>query len=66
MSPISDDADVPSPPIISLTKAEIEDLSVGELEARVAALAAEIERVKAVIVRKQHSKSAAEAVFGKG
>lgn len=65
MSPISDD-DAPPQPILSLTKAEIEDLSVAELEARVAALEAEIERVKGVIAGKQDSKSAAEAVFGKG
>ena len=61
---INDD-DLPPSPIISLTKAEIENLSVGELEARITELEAEIERVRAVIDTKQHSKSAAEAVFGK-
>ncbi|MEQ8748022.1 DUF1192 domain-containing protein [Pyruvatibacter sp.] len=58
------DEDIPPPPILSLTKADIENLSVPELEERVDALAAEIERVKAVIAQKQDSKSAAEAVFG--
>ncbi len=59
------DDDLPPPPVLSLTKAEIENLSVGELEERISALEAEIERVRAVIDTKQHSKSAAEAVFGK-
>lgn len=63
--PVTDD-DVPPPAILSLSKAEIEDLSVGELEARAVALEAEIVRVRAVIAAKQDSKSAAEAVFGKG
>ncbi|MEO0961471.1 MAG: DUF1192 domain-containing protein [Pseudomonadota bacterium] len=60
------DDDLPPPPILSLTKAEIEDLSVPELEERVVALEAEIVRVRGVIATKQDSKSAAEAVFGKG
>ena len=59
------DDELPPPPILSLTKAETEDLSVGELEARIVALEAEIMRVKDVIASKQDSKSAAEAVFGK-
>lgn len=60
------DDDLPPPPILSLTKAEIEDLSVPELEERIGALEGEIVRVRAVIATKQDSKSAAEAVFGKG
>ncbi|GAA6155201.1 DUF1192 domain-containing protein [Pyruvatibacter sp. HU-CL02332] len=60
------DDDLPPPPILSLTKAEIEDLSVPELEERIGALESEIVRVRAVIATKQDSKSAAEAVFGKG
>jgi uncharacterized small protein (DUF1192 family) len=59
------DDDLPPPPILSLTKAEIEDLSVPELEERIVALEAEIVRVRHVIATKQDSKSAAEAVFGK-
>lgn len=59
-----DEEDVAPAPILSLSKAEIEDLSVGELEARIGALEAEIARVRDVIARKQDSKSAAEAVFG--
>ncbi len=59
------DDEIPPPPILSLTKAEIEDLSASELEARIAALEAEIERVKGVLASKKDSKSAAEAVFGK-
>jgi len=60
------DDDAPSPPpILSLTKAEIEELSVGELEERIAALEAEIERARGLIAQKKDSKSAAEAVFGK-
>lgn len=61
-----DEDDVAPEAILSLSKAEIEDLSVGELEARIGALEAEIERVRAVIAQKQDSKSEAEAVFGKG
>ena len=60
-----DEEELSPPPILSLTKAEIEDLSVAELEARIAALEAEIERVRDVMAKKQDSKSAAEAVFGK-
>jgi len=59
------DDDLPPPPILSLSKAEIEDLSVAELEDRIVALEAEIARVRDVIASKQDSKSAAEAVFGK-
>lgn len=59
------DDDLPPPPILSLSKAEIEDLSVPELEERITALEAEIVRVRDVIATKQDSKSAAEAVFGK-
>ncbi len=59
------DDDLPPPPILSLTKAEIENLSVAELEERITALEAEIARVRDVIASKQDSKSAAEAVFGK-
>jgi len=61
-----DEDDLPPPAILSLTKADIETLSVGELEQRLVALEAEIARVRAVIGQKQHSKSAANAVFGKG
>lgn len=60
-----EDEDLPPPPVLSLTKAEIEELSVGELEARLEALKAEIVRVEGIIAGKQDSKSAAEAVFGK-
>lgn len=59
-----DEEDVAPAPILSLSKAEIEGLSVGELEARIGALEAEIARVRDVIAQKQDSKSAAEAVFG--
>ena len=59
------DDDLPPPPILSLTKADIEDLSVPELEERIVALEGEIVRVRDVIATKQDSKSAAEAVFGK-
>ena len=60
-----DEDDLPPPAILSLTKAEIETLSVSELEARIVALEAEIARVRRVVDQKQHSKSAADAVFGK-
>lgn len=60
------DDDLPPPPILSLSKAEIEDLSVAELEERIMALEVEVARVRDVIASKQDSKSAAEAVFGKG
>lgn len=64
MPPI-DEEDVPPPPVLSLSKTELENLSVAELEARIAMLEGEIERARALIGSKQDSKSAAEAVFGK-
>jgi uncharacterized small protein (DUF1192 family) len=43
----------------------LETLSVAELEQRIAAFSAEIERVKAELARKRAHESAAEALFKK-
>jgi uncharacterized small protein (DUF1192 family) len=44
----------------------LETLSLGELEARIAALHGEIARVEAEIARKKKQASAADALFKKG
>ena len=51
-------------PVKGITLGEpLESLSIGELEARIAALEAEIERVKDNVVRKRAHEAAADAVF---
>lgn len=65
MAPSSDD-ERPAGPVLTLTQAELETLSVHELEARRQALEAEIARIQDMIAAKRDSRSAAEAVFGKG
>ncbi len=44
---------------------KLDDLSVGDLEERLGALRAEIERVNAELTKKRASLAAADAVFGK-
>ena len=55
----------PTPPKSAGIGDNIETLSVAELEARIAAFTAEIERVKAELARKRAHESAAEAFFRK-
>lgn len=58
--------DVRPPPAKSASIGEnLETLSVAELESRIAAFAAEIERVKAELDKKRAHESAAAALFKK-
>lgn len=59
-----DDARPPPPRGASIGES-LETLSVAELEARIAAFAAEIERVKAELAKKRAHESAAAALFKK-
>jgi uncharacterized small protein (DUF1192 family) len=60
--PIEDD-DKPRPEITHELGQDLSLLSVDDIEARIAALAAEIERLKADAVKKQASRDAANAFF---
>lgn len=51
--------------LTELAREDLELLGEEELSDRIAALAAEIERTKAQIGRKQASRAAADAVFGR-
>jgi uncharacterized small protein (DUF1192 family) len=54
----------PKPPLKQATLGEsLETFSVGELEARIAALKAEIERVEAELASKKSHEAAAAALF---
>ncbi|WP_295555009.1 DUF1192 domain-containing protein [uncultured Hyphomicrobium sp.] len=55
----------PPPPRSASLGDNLETLSVAELESRIAAFSAEIERVKAELAKKQAHESAAEALFKK-
>jgi uncharacterized small protein (DUF1192 family) len=55
----------PTPPKSASIGDNLETLSVAELESRIAAFAAEIERLKAELDRKRAHESAAEALFKK-
>lgn len=55
----------PTPPKSASIGDNLETLSVAELEERIQAFAAEIERVKAELARKRAHESAAAALFKK-
>lgn len=55
----------PTPPKAASIGENLETLSVAELEARIAAFTAEIERVNAELARKRAHENAAEALFKK-
>lgn len=55
----------PEDPLVALGKQDLDPLSVDELQERVAALKAEIERVEAHMQRAQSHRSAAEELFKK-
>ena len=50
-------------PAVPLTVADIERMSIDELEERIVSLLAEIEQLGAVIEAKQAAKGAADSVF---
>jgi uncharacterized small protein (DUF1192 family) len=58
-----DPDDLPRPKPIPAIGAPLDSISVGELQDRVMAFEAEIQRLKAEIDRKQASKAAADAFF---
>ena len=55
----------PDDPLVALGKQDLDPLSVDELQERIAALKAEIERVDANMQRAQTHRSAAEELFKK-
>ncbi len=55
----------PAPPKAASLGENLENLSIAELEARIEAFAAEIERVKVELARKRAHESAAAALFRK-
>lgn len=57
------DEDVPPPPPRIDPLADLSHLSVHELEERIVALKAEIERVEAMLAAKRASRAAADAAF---
>jgi uncharacterized small protein (DUF1192 family) len=64
--PMDDDGPLrPEDPVAILIKQPLDPLSLAELDARVAALEAEIERVRAHRQRAVNHKSSAEALFKK-
>lgn len=56
----------PGDPLKELARQDLDPLSVGELAERIAALEAEIARVKAHVVAVEKHRSAAEELFKKG
>ncbi|MES2750933.1 MAG: DUF1192 domain-containing protein [Pseudomonadota bacterium] len=59
----ADDDDKPRPKITHVLGQDLSLLSVEDIEGRVAALAAEIERLKADAAKKRASRDAANAFF---
>lgn len=57
------DEEIKLKPVDPLTGGDISSLSVDEIEARIAALKAEIERLEAALVSKRASRAAADAAF---
>jgi len=55
----------PDDPMVALGKQDLDPLSVDELQERIAALKAEIERVEAHMQRAETHRSAAEELFKK-
>ena len=55
----------PDDPLVALGKQDLDPMSVDELQERIAALKAEIERVQAHMLRAQSHRSAAEELFKK-
>jgi uncharacterized small protein (DUF1192 family) len=55
----------PDDPLVALGKQDLDPLSVDELQQRIAALKAEIQRVQAHMQRAQSHRSAAEELFKK-
>jgi len=55
----------PDDPLVALGKQDLDPLSVDELQERIAALKAEIERVEAHMQRAETHRSAAEELFKK-
>ena len=53
-------------PLIDLAKEDLELYSVEDLQERISDLEAEIARARAMVERKRASRSAADALFGKG
>ncbi|GGC64180.1 DUF1192 domain-containing protein [Chelatococcus reniformis] len=60
--PFVDDRPRPKPPVHEIGQ-DLATLSLAELDERVAALTAEIERLKAARTRKEASRNAADSVF---
>ena len=58
--------DKPDDPLTLLTKQDLDPLSVEELEARIAILEAEIERVKMKLLNSVNFRSTADELFKKG
>ena len=55
----------PGDPLVELAKQDLDPMSIEELEARIAALKAEIGRVEAHMTQAQTHRSAAEELFKK-
>lgn len=55
----------PGDPLVELAKQDLDPMSVDELQERIAALKAEIQRVEAHMQRAQSHRSAAEELFKK-
>ena len=58
--------DKPDDPLTLLTRQDLDPLSVEEIEARIAILAAEIERVKKKLLNSVNFRSTADELFKKG
>jgi uncharacterized small protein (DUF1192 family) len=56
----------PGDPLVELARQDLDPLSIGELDERIAALKEEIARVEAHIARVTAHRSAAEELFKKG
>ena len=57
------DEEIKPKPVDPLALADVSRLSVDEIEARIAALKAEIARLEAALVSKRASRAAADAAF---
>lgn len=57
------DEEIKPKPVDPLAVADVSRLSVDEIEARIAALKAEIARLEAALVSKRASRAAADAAF---